>query len=155
LKQNSKLTLIMIIAVILSSLVLPLNSALGASLGNVHGKMVDEDGNPLEDVKVSVYLGTGSLQDTDYSNDNGYFRMNLGGTYTFVFEKTGYVTLEKTVQVTQAPSDNPSNDIVKLGEILLERTLKISSSVVKRLTTPGNQLTLEFSVTNRGRETEE
>ena len=145
----------MIIAVILSSLVLPLNSALGASLGNVHGTVVDEDGNPLEDVKVSVYLGTGSLQDTDYSNDNGYFRMNLGGAYTFVFEKTGYVTLEKTVQVTQTPSDNPSNDIVKLGEIVLERTLKISSSVVKRLTTPGNQLTLEFSVTNRGRETED
>ena len=81
--------------------------------------------------------------------------MNLGRTYTFVFEKTGYVTLEKNVQVTQAPTNNPANDIVKMWEIILERTLKISSSVVKRLTTPGNKLTLEFSVTNRGDETED
>ncbi len=145
----------MIIAVVLSSLVLTLTPALGASLGNVHGTVIDEDGAPLEDVKISMYLGTGSLQDTDYSDEDGYFRMNLGGTYTFVFEKTGYVTLEKTVQVTQAPSDNPSNDIVKLGEIILERTLELSSPVVKRLTTPGNRLTFGFTVINRGEETED
>lgn len=145
----------MVLAVILSSLVLPLNSAFGASPGNVHGTVVDEDGAPVDDVKISVYLGTGSLQDTDYTNEDGYFRMNLGGSYTFVFEKTGYVTLEKTVQVTQAPSDNPANDIVKLGAITLERTLELSSPVVKRLTTPGNKLTFRFTVINRGDKTED
>lgn len=152
--QRIRFISIMVLAVILSSLVLPLNSAFGASPGNVHGTVVDEDGAPVDDVKISVYLGTGSLQDTDYTNEDGYFRMNLGGSYTFVFEKTGYVTLEKTVQVTQAPSDNPANDIVKLGAITLERTLELSSPVVKRLTTPGNKLTFRFTVINRGDKTE-
>ncbi len=151
----NRFTSLILLTVILSSLVLPLNMAFGTSPGNVHGTVVDEDGTPIEDVKVSAYLGTGSLEEIDYTNKDGYFRMNLGGTYTFVFEKTGYITLEKNVQVTQAPTENPANDIVKLGEIILERTLKISSSVVKRLTTPGNKLTLEFSVTNRGDETED
>lgn len=153
--QRIRFISIMVLAVIISSLVLPLNTALGASPGNVHGTVVDEDGAPVEDVKISVYLGTGSLQDTDYTNEDGYFRMNLGGSYTFVFEKTGYVTLEKTVQVTQAPSDNPAKDIVKLGAITLERTLELSSPVVKRLTTPGNKLTFRFTVINRGDKTED
>ncbi len=144
----------MLLAVIISSLAVPLNTALGATPGNIHGTTVDETGTPIEDVKISAYLGTGSLEDTDYTNENGYFRMNLGGTYTFVFEKTGYVTLEKTIQVTQAPTDNPANDVVTLGDITLESTLDLSSAVVKRLTTPGNDLTLDFTVTNRGEETE-
>jgi uncharacterized membrane protein len=143
------------LTVIFSSLVMPINTSLGASLGNVHGTIVDESGNPIEDVLVSAYLGTGSLEETDYTNEKGYFRMNLGGTYTFVFDKTGYVPLEKTVQVTQAPTDNPSNDVVTLGDITLESTLEFSSAVVKRTTTPGNTLTLEFTVTNQGDETED
>ena len=60
--------------------------------------------------------------------------------YSQVFEKEGYVTLEKTVQVTQAPTDNPANDVVTLGDITLESTLSLSSDVVKRYTTPGNKL---------------
>lgn len=134
---------------------IPLNMVRGASRGNIHGTVVDEEGNSIKGVQISAYLGTGSLEDTDSTNEDGYFRMNLGGTYTFVFEKEGYVTLEKTIQVTQAPTDNPANDIVKLGDITLERTLDLSSQVVKRLTTPGNKLTLAFTVTNRGDETED
>jgi hypothetical protein len=99
LKLN-RFTSLILLTVILSSLVLPLNMAFGTSPGNVHGTVVDEDGPPIEDVKVSAYLGTGSLEEIDYTNKDGYFRMNLGGTYTFVFEKTGYITLEKNVQVT-------------------------------------------------------
>ena len=88
---------LILLTVIISSLIIPIYKALGASPGNIHGTVVDEDGNPVENVMVSVYLDTDSLEDTDYTNEEGYFRMNLGGTYTFVFEKIGYVTLEKTV----------------------------------------------------------
>ncbi len=140
---------------LISLLVLPINTAQAASLGNVHGAVLDEDGNPLEDVLVSAYLGTGSLEETDETNEDGYFRMNLGGTYTFVFELDGYVTLEKTVQVTQAPTEDPSKDIVTMGDITMEKTLTLSSSVVKRLTTPGNELSLDFTVTNRGDDVED
>ncbi len=151
----NRVTSLIVLTVIISSFVLPINTAFGASPGNIHGTVVDEDGDPIEDVKVFAYLGTGSLEATDYTNEDGYFRMNLGGTYTLVFELEGYVTLEKTVQVTQAPTDNPVKDIVKLGDVTLERTLELSSPVVKRLTTPGNELTLEFTISNRGAETED
>lgn len=133
---------------------MPIQIIQAASLGNIHGTVVDEDGKPIEDVKVSAYLGTASLEETKYTNEDGYFRMNLGGTYTLVFEKEGYVTFEKTVEVTQAPSDEPSNDIVKLGDLEMEKTISLSASVVKRLTTPGNTLTLSFSISNNGDETE-
>jgi uncharacterized membrane protein len=134
---------------------MPIQITQAASLGNIHGTIVDEDGNPIEDVKVSAYLGTGSLEDTEYTNENGYFRMNLGGTYTLVFEKEGYVTFEKNVDVTQAPTEDPTDDIVKLGELEMEKTISLSASVVKRLTTPGNKLTLSFSISNNGDETED
>ena len=148
-----QVTLLIIIA--LGMAFMPIQITQAASLGNLHGTIVDEDGTPIEDVKVSAYIGTGSLEETKYTNDDGYFRMNLGGSYTLVFEKEGYVTLEKNVQVTQAPTDNPDKDIVKLGELEMEKTLSLSASVTKRLTTPGNKLTLEFRITNRGSETED
>jgi uncharacterized membrane protein len=126
-----------------------------ATLGNINGTILDENGNPLENVKVSAFLNTGSLEQVEYTNDEGYFRMNLGGAYILVFEKEGYVSFEKNVQITQAPTENPSNDIVKLGDLEMKKTLSLSASVVKRLTTPGNELTLEFIITNRGDETED
>ena len=145
----------LLVIIVLGMAFMPIQITQAASLGNLHGTIVDEDGIPIEDVKVSAYIGTGSLEETKYTNDDGYFRMNLGGSYTLVFEKEGYVTLEKNVQVTQAPTDNPDKDIVKLGELEMEKTLSLSASVTKRLTTPGNKLTLEFRITNRGSETED
>jgi len=149
LKEKSKLSVFLII-IIFSSLLIPTQLILADDMGNIHGTVVDESGNPIKDVKISVYLNTGSLEKIVYTDKNGYFRMNLGGTYTFVFEKEGYVTLEKTLQVTQAPTDEPSQDIVKMGYIEMQQTISLSAPVVKRLTTPGNTLTLEFTVSNQG-----
>ena len=145
--------LLIVIALSITLLLIPTIHA--ATLGNLHGTVVDEEGTPIMDVKVSAYLNTGSLEEVKHTNANGYFRMNLGGTYTLVFEKEGYVTFQKNVQVTQAPSENPDNDIVNLGELEMQKTLYLSASVVKRLTTPGNKLTLEFTITNRGDTTED
>ena len=143
------------IILLLGIALMPIQITQAAALGNIHGRVVDEYGKPLEDVKVSAYQDTASLDDVKYTNEDGYFRMNLGGTYTLVFEKEGYVTLEKNVEVTQAPTGEPDNDIVTLGEVELEKTISLSASVVKRLTTPGNKLTLSFSVSNNGDETED
>jgi uncharacterized membrane protein len=153
-KQKIKLRQLVLFVVILSLPAVPLNMALGATLGNIHGTVVDEVGNPIEGVRILAYLGTGSLEETKYTNENGYFRMNLGGTYSLVFEKTGYITLQQTVQVTQAPTDNPTNDVVKLGDITLESTLELSTSVLTRFTDPGSTLELSFQVANKGDETE-
>lgn len=150
--RSRQVTILVII--LLSIATMPIQVTQAASLGNIHGTVIDEDGKPLEDVKVSAYLGTGSLEETKYTNEDGYFRMNLGGTYTFVFEKKGYVTFEKKVDVTQAPTDDPTRDIVKLGELEMTKTISLSASVVKRYTTPGNKLTLPFSITNSGSKNE-
>jgi uncharacterized membrane protein len=153
-ERTTKITLLVIILT-LGITTLPIQTIQADSLGNLHGTVVDETGNPIENVKVSAYLGTGSLADTEKTDEEGYFRMNLGGTYTLVFEKEGYVVYEKNIQVTQAPTENPDQDIVKLGEIILQSILDLSASVVKRYTTPGNILTLEFTVSNNGDSTED
>ena len=152
-KDTTRQATILLI-ILLGMALLPTTIIHAATLGNLHGTIVDEDGNPVQGVKVSAYLNTGSLESSVYTNDKGYFRMNLGGTYTLTFEKEGYVTFDKTVQVTQAPSDNPANDIVTLGDLEMSKTLSLSASVVKRLTTPGTELNLEFTITNKGDQTE-
>jgi uncharacterized repeat protein (TIGR01451 family) len=153
LKKGSRHRTLLIISLLCIGAI-PVQLTQGASLGNIHGTIVDEAGNPLEDVTVSAYLSTGSLEDSKKTNEDGYFRMNLGGTYTLVFEKEGYVIFQKNIQVTQAPTENPDQDIVKLGELEMEKTISLSASVIKRITTPGNKLTLSFTVSNQGEEQE-
>jgi len=129
---------------------LPIQTIRAATLGNIHGTIIDEDGTQIEDVKVSAYLNTGNLEDVVYTDKYGYFRLDIIGSYTLVFEKEGYVTFQKNVQVDQLPTEIPDQDIVKLGKLTLDQTISLSAPVVKRLTTPGNTLTLEFTVSNRG-----
>ena len=152
--ERSRLATLLVVILLVITL-MPITITHADTLGNIHGTVIDENGDPIEDVKISVYLNTGSLDEIEYTNKNGYFRLDLGGTYTFVFEKEGYVTFEKDVQVTQAPTDDPSEDIVKMGKLEMQNTLSLSASVVKRLTTPGNKLTLDFTITNRGSDAED
>jgi len=154
LKQRSRQATLLVV-ILLGITLMPITITHADEMGNIHGTVIDENGAPIEDVKILVYLNTGSLEEIAYTNKNGYFRLNLGGTYTFVFEKEGYVTFEKDVQVTQAPTDDPSDDIVKMGKLEMQTTLSLSASVVKRLTTPGNKLTLEFTITNWGSDAED
>jgi len=154
LNERSRLATLLVVILLVITL-MPITITHADTLGNIHGTVIDENGDPIEDVKISVYLNTGSLDEIEYTNKNGYFRLDLGGTYTFVFEKEGYVTFEKDVQVTQAPTDDPSEDIVKMGKLEMQNTLSLSASVVKRLTTPGNKLTLDFTITNRGSDAED
>lgn len=152
--ERSRLATLLVVILLVITL-MPITITHADTLGNIHGTVIDENGDPIEDVKISVYLNTGSLDEIEYTNKNGYFRLDLGGTYTFVFEKEGYVTFEKDVQVTQAPTDDPSEDIVKMGKLEMQNTLSLSASVIKRLTTPGNKLTLDFTITNRGSDAED
>jgi ABC-type transport system involved in multi-copper enzyme maturation permease subunit len=110
-RQLSLLTTL--ITVLVFTLFFPVLNLEAASLGNIHGTIVDELGHPMEGVKVMAFSETGSLEETKYTNDEGYFRMNLAGTYTMVFEKDGYVSHEMSVKVTIAPTTNPNNDAVR------------------------------------------
>ena len=146
-KERTKVTIIVILIINLTFM--PKFMTI-ADPGNLHGTIIDQDGNPIQGVKVSAYLKTGSIEATVNTDQKGYFRMNLGGDYTLLFEKEGYVSFQKNVQITQAPTENPDNDVVKLGNLVMEKTLVLSASVVKRFTTPGNTLSLEFTITNKG-----
>ncbi|MBN2336376.1 carboxypeptidase regulatory-like domain-containing protein [Candidatus Bathyarchaeota archaeon] len=121
--------------------------------GNIHGTVVDANGDPIYDAKVSAVTRTGYVEATKYTKEDGYFRMSLGGSYTLVFEKTGYATTEVDVEVTTAPSTKPDYDVI-LTDVMMEYTLKLTASVVKRITSPGNTLLLSFTVNNLNDETE-
>ena len=143
-------TIITLLIIAFSTLTHTALQVMATKDGNIHGTVVDSDGTPIYRVKVTAYDSKGGLAATVYTNTKGYFRMALGGTYTLVFEKTGYVTQQKTVKVEIAPTDNPDLDDVKMGNIVLEKTITLFSSVIKRVTSPGNTLKLSFTVTNNG-----
>jgi uncharacterized repeat protein (TIGR01451 family) len=148
--KTRTLAVVTLLVVVLNLMILTPLQVEAEEDGNIHGTVVDSDGNPIYRVKITYDIGKGGLVATVYTNTKGYFRMNLAGTYTLVFEKTGYVTQEKTVKVELAPTDNPDLDDVKMGNIVMENTVSLTSSVVKRITSPGNTLQLQFTVTNRG-----
>ncbi|MFH2110328.1 MAG: NEW3 domain-containing protein [Candidatus Bathyarchaeota archaeon] len=143
-------TIIALFVIALNMVALTPLQAVAAEDGNIHGTVVDSDGSPIYRVKVMAYDSKGGLAATKNTDAKGYFRMALGGTYTLVFEKTGYVTLQKTVKVEIAPTDDPDLDDVKMGNIAMEKTISLSSSVIRRVTSPGITLRLSFTVTNNG-----
>jgi len=146
--QHKTLTKLLIVALVVVALAPPRLAS--AEAGNIHGTVVDSEGNPLYRVKVVAYDSKGGLAARKYTDSKGYFRMNLAGTYTLTFEKTGYVTQQKTVKVELAPTEDPKNDDVKMGNIIMEKTLSLSSTAVRRVTNPGITLRLSFTLTNHG-----
>ena len=94
---------IMLIALTLLTLVystnvgVPVYVSAKEEYGNVHGTVVDEKDQPLENVKVKAYDSSGSLEATEYTDEDGFFRFSLGGSYTIIFEKEGYATVEKSI----------------------------------------------------------
>jgi len=145
-----KATIVTLLVLALYALSLTPLQVASAEDGNIHGYVVDSDGKPIYRVRVRAYDSKGGIASTKYTDSKGLFRMNIAGTYTLVFEKTGYVTLQKTVKVELAPTDDPDLDDVKMGNIAMEKTLSLSSTVVRRVTTPGITLRLSFTLTNNG-----
>lgn len=148
--RTRTLTAMTLLVIVLNLTALTPLQVEAAEDGNIHGTVVDSDGSPIYRVRVRAYDSKGGVAATVYTSTSGYFRMSLSGTYTMVFEKTGYVTQEKTVKVELAPTEDPDQDEVKMGNVEMEDTISLTSSVVKRITSPGNTLQLQFTVTNRG-----
>jgi len=148
--RTRTLTAMTLLVIVLNLTALTPLKVEAAEDGNIHGTVVDSNGSPIYRVRVRAYDSKGGIAATAYTSTSGYFRMSLSGTYTMVFEKTGYVTQEKTVKVELAPTEDPDQDEVKMGNVEMEDTISLTSSVVKRITSPGNTLQLQFTVTNRG-----
>ena len=150
---KQKLTIVIVFLCIISQV--QVQVALADSEGNLHGTVIDADGQPIYRAEVTIYSTGGNLVDSKFTNKDGFFRFSLGGTYTLVFEKDGYVTIQKNVQVTKSPVSDPDNDEVKMGEIVLEKAVSLSAFVVERVTSPGNTLELAFKVKNDGDQVED
>jgi len=151
--ERNKLTTLLVVMVLCVGLYTPIQPVAAVSDGNIHGTVVDGNGDPINGVKVSAITRTGYVEATKYTKGDGYFRMSLGGSYTLVFEKEGYASTEVDAEVTSAPSTNPDYDVI-LPDIVMDPTLKLTASVAKRVTSPGNTLQLSFTISNLNDETE-
>ena len=146
--------MIAVLSIVVFNIIVTSIYVVAAEDGNIHGTVVDSDDNPIYRVRVRAYDSDGGVAATAYTSTKGYFRMNLAGTYTLVFEKKGYATVQKIVKVELAPTDDPDMDDVKMGNIVMVNTISLSSTVLRRVVSPGITLRLSFTVTNNGDVTE-
>jgi uncharacterized repeat protein (TIGR01451 family) len=127
-----------------------------AGTGNVHGTILDEEGDPFKGVKVMAYSSTGSLEATKYTDKEGFFRFALEeGKYTIHFEYEGYATEKYSIDVPAGYFVSSASDSVKMGEIVMRLSLGLSASVLSRVVTPGETVVFPFTVIVLGDEAED
>lgn len=145
--RNGKLALILI-SLVLASTMGAWVYAQPAGTGNVHGTVLDEDGEPITDVKVMAYSNSGNLASTQYTDDEGYFRFVLvdSGQYTINFEKEGYSGEQIGIIGPAGFFFDEENDPVKMGEIVLLQNLRLTASVLSRGVSPGDTASFLFTV---------
>ena len=120
--------------------------------GNVHGTILDNYSNPIENVEIQTYDNQDELVDTDYTLSDGFFRLLLDkGTFTIRCVKDGYVSYEASIYLPSSSySYNINSDPVDMGEIEMSHTLSVSYQVVSRIEEPGETILFPFTVTNIG-----
>ena len=130
---------------------------LGQSAGeqplSFYGWVVDEYGYGMGyGVEIKVYSSDGSYVLSESTNlpvrlYNGYFDIYVApGDYIIHFLMEGYVEVTKSASFR--------DDSVSLGTIVLRKALKLSSTGSGRVASPGDKLTLPFTVANIGGEPE-
>ena len=145
-----------IILMLISSSIGGLTYGLAEEPGNVHGTVVDEGGNPLNNVKVLAHLNSGGLASTKYTDSEGYFRLALNaGAYTLQFEKSGYVTKQESISLSAGWVSDPDNDPIKLGDIMLQDAIQLTASILSLVGGPGDTINIDFTLSNMGDEPEE
>jgi len=123
---------------------------LQAETAIVGGRVIDEAGEGLADVTIEVYSQDGAFVVSTQTYSGGYFAIYSlypGFKYTIYFSKPGYVTVTKTVLLNV--------QWFNLQNIVLRRALRLSSSVLSRVASPGDILALPFTVSNIGEELED
>ncbi|MEM2875705.1 MAG: carboxypeptidase regulatory-like domain-containing protein [Candidatus Bathyarchaeia archaeon] len=138
--------LMMLLVVALPSLAVMTS---GVQMTSVVGRVVDEYGRGLSEVKVEAYTSSGFLYETAQTDSDGYFSVyHLPmDVFTFNFSKTGYV--DKIILVK---TDGRTR--VDLEEVVLKKALNLISYFLSLLANPGDKLQLPFTVSNVGKERE-
>ncbi len=94
--------------------------------GSISGTVTDQDGDPIDDATVELYLGTTLVEDTTTNNDGEYDFMNVGaGDYDVRASKDGYEDDETSVIVSAADPDHTDVDLqLDLSTYSIEGDLK-------------------------------
>jgi len=117
---------------------------------DVHGIAVDEEGVGLSDVGVQVYTAGGALVATTSTGSDGFFSISgwiwESGTYNIYLTKPGYAKVTKSFAVQKLDID--------LGTMVLRRALRLSTSTLSLIASPGDKISIPFTAGNIGEETE-
>lgn len=83
--------------------------------GRVAGKVVDEAGQPIEGVKVKLFLPAGNGGTDTTSNKKGDWAIGgiASGSWQVDFEKAGYETRRVSVDIEQMSPKPPMNTVMK------------------------------------------
>jgi len=116
----------------------------------IQGRVVDEEGRGIGGALISVYFSDGSyvgnITSLGYITSDGYFAVSLlPGSYVLYFSKEGYVKVTKNITLRSG---------INLGDVILVKGLKLSSSILSLSASGGDKLLLSFSVSNVGGESE-
>jgi len=122
----------------------------------VSGKVINEDGQGMKNVTIEVYAFDETYKIEVYvgsftTSSDGSFNIDLtvGKEYTLRFSKEGYVEITKTLSVKVYGTGK-----ISFGDIVLHKSVKLSSTVLSLATNPGDKLHIPFVVSNIGGETE-
>lgn len=83
--------------------------------GKVHGRVVDDEGNPMESVKLKIRGKKTMVQKTTTSDVGGYFEFGGLGTDTYVItaRKSGYKSGRQTIQLEDGGEEEIEVRIMK------------------------------------------
>jgi len=117
----------------------------------VSGRVLDEHGHGMSNVEIKVYSSDGYYIKSVSTSSDGSFNIGLtvGGGYILHFSKEGYVKVTKSVYVKMYGTGK-----ILLDDIVLLKALRLSTSILSRVTSPGNKITIPFTVSNLGEEPE-
>jgi uncharacterized membrane protein len=154
-RKTNTYTRILALAFILGMLAAPIATVYSASSYKIKGNVINESGAALSDVKLTVYTSldivSGSNLISDYitsatTDEDGYFKVDLErDSYTFVFEKTGYVSISLTVNLNSATEYTYTID-----DIVMEKSLSISTTASTLLVHDGETFSIPIMVANGG-----
>ena len=122
----------------------------------VSGRVINEDGQGMKDVTIKVYAFDETYKIEVYAgsfttSSDGSFNIDLtvGKEYILRFSKEGYVDVTKTLSVQVYGTGK-----ISFGDIVLHKSVKLSSTVLSLAANPGDKLHIPFVVSNVGGETE-
>ncbi len=116
----------------------------------VSGRVVDENNNVLSGVSIDVSTSAGVSVKTVQASSDGSFSFDLQAStsYLLQFSKGGYTTVSMPLMLIG------SNANSALGNVVLTRTIWLTSSIISIAVSPGDKLDLPFTVSNMGSDLE-